>query len=101
MSIVLYVVGSIIIFIHFIMSIKTGSFYGFVAVNATGFATALIFFALGKILSNQEDMSADIRIATNNKEPINPYQGELKKCKYCNKMHDPILSSCPYCGFRE
>ncbi len=98
MSIVLYVVGSIIIFIHFIMSIKTGSFYGFVAVNATGFATALIFFALGKILKNQEDISLDIHIASNNHTPINSYQGDVKRCNHCNKMYDPSFSFCPHCG---
>ncbi len=101
MSIILYVVGSIIIFIHFIISVQTGSFYGFITVNATGFARALIFFALGKILSNQEDISADISIECNNSNSINLYQGELKKCNYCNKKHDPALSACPYCGFRE
>ncbi|QUI22514.1 hypothetical protein HZI73_09465 [Vallitalea pronyensis] len=100
MAILLYGVGGIIIVAHFIMGIQTGSLTAFLAVNATGFAKALIFFALGKILINQEDIRADLRIVENNQRPVNVSHA-LNTCNHCHKKYDSALVSCPYCGYRE
>ena len=50
----LYSVGVIVLIISIIAGIYSGAFMGFLISVAGGIASAIIFFALAKILENQE-----------------------------------------------
>lgn len=98
MIFLLYIAGGITLLIHFVMGVQAG-FQGFFIVMGSGIGKALIFFALGRILSKQGELESDIIRLDKTAHKV--HVGQKKACPYCKKIHDEELSSCPYCGYRE
>ena len=94
----LYIIGVIILIISGIAGLYSGSFIGFLISIAGGFATTIIFFALAKILDNQETI---LYALANQKEKQRKHLIQEKKiCSKCNKEYDFDYGSCPHCGYR-
>ena len=95
----LYSVGVIVLIISIIAGIYSGAFMGFLISVAGGIASAIIFFALAKILENQE---AILHKLIHQEETQSKHQKQEKKiCPRCNRVHDIDFSSCPHCGYRD
>jgi large conductance mechanosensitive channel len=98
MSSTLDFIGAIIIIITIIVGIMSGSFLIFLFVVAIGIVTAIIFFALAKVLENQENI---LYILDKQEKAIKKSNGEEKVvCPKCNYAHDDDYTSCPHCGYR-
>lgn len=95
----LYAAGAIIFIISIIAGFKSGSFLGFILSVAGGILSAIIPFALAKILENQETMLSKMQHI---EEMIRNFRSQQKKiCTKCNYKYGADYSSCPRCGNRE
>lgn len=93
----LFVIGIIIIFGSIIAGVLAGSFGGFITIVSGGLISAIIFFALSRIINNQY-------IIINNIETLKENDRKSRKikkrtCINCNKEFDLDMHSCPYCGY--
>ena len=94
----LYSIGAIVLIISIIIGIYSGAFMRFLVSVAGGIASAIIFFALAKILENQETILYKL---LHQEEIQRKYQMQEKKiCPRRNKEYDIDFSSCPHCGYR-
>lgn len=96
---ILYIIGGIIIIISIIGGFMSGSFLGFLLAVASGGITAIIFFALAKIIENQENIIYKL-----DKQEENIRKSLVQEkvvCPKCNYEHASDYSSCPHCGYRE
>ncbi|MCT4542996.1 MAG: hypothetical protein N4A63_05605 [Vallitalea sp.] len=99
MDLVLLIVGIFVIIVSIITGYSLGEFHLFLYRVSSGTIVAMIFFALSKIISNQEEIKYYLRIENNSNTKVIPT--EMKKCSKCNKEYDKYQTSCPYCGNRE
>lgn len=98
MSSLLYIVGIIVTIFSLGAGLFSGSFLGFIVYAAGGFTSAIIFFALGKLLDNQQTI---LSVLLHQEEYQRKHlMQEKKTCSRCNKEYDIDFSSCPHCGFR-
>jgi uncharacterized membrane protein YdjX (TVP38/TMEM64 family) len=98
MSLVLYAIGAAVFIISIIVGLMQGSFWGAIMSLGGGISSAVIFFALGKILDNQENIL--LKLAA--QEEINKKHFKLPQveCPKCSYKHDDDYTSCPHCGYR-
>lgn len=90
----LFVIGIIIIFIAVIFGFLSGSFMGFLAAAGSGIVSAAIFFALARILENQELILIHIQWLDKPSKVQNT-------CPRCDRKYDGEMHSCPHCGYKE
>ena len=99
MILALYGIGAIVFIISIIVGFLSGSFFQFLIVTLGGISSAIIFFALAKILDNQESILFKLE-----------HQDEIFRksfiqpkivCPKCNYKYDNDYTSCPHCGYRE
>ncbi len=94
----LYIIGIIILILSIIGAFSAGGFLNFLLVMFGGLTSAVIMFAIAKILENQEEIKYRVDLyAQNNVKRNFP----KKKCGRCEKEYDNDLRSCPFCGNRE
>lgn len=93
----LYVIGAIVLIIAVVAGFSSGSFWGFLAVIAGGLSSAIILFALAKILENQYEILNKLY----HQGSIANRTFEKKVCLKCNYKYDIDYSSCPHCGHKE
>jgi uncharacterized paraquat-inducible protein A len=94
----LYIAGAVILIISIIAGFSSGSMMGFLVAIAGGVSSALIFFALAKILDNQES----ILFRLYQREGEGKYRVlEKTACPKCSYEYDSERNSCPHCGHRE
>lgn len=98
MSIVLYVAGIIVAITAIITGIRSEELLLFLL---SGFLTSIIFFALGKIIDNQEEIKYYIQLDKDSTKKSYLPDSHKKVCSNCNKEYDVHQKSCPYCGNRE
>lgn len=99
MVILLYIIGVIVFIASLVTGFGTGTALGVILGIAGGISSAIVFFALAKIIENQQNMFYMI-------ETLNSFQRESqskekKTCPKCNRIYDISFSSCPHCGYRE
>jgi Uncharacterized conserved protein len=99
MVVALYVIGAIAFIISVVAGFSSGSFIGFIIAVAGGISSAIILFALAKILENQENILYKLV----NQEEVNrkSCMKEKKACLKCGFKYDNDYSSCPHCGYRD
>lgn len=100
MILALYVIGAAAFVISVAAGFLSGSFVGFFIAIAGGTLSAIILFALAKILENQENILYKLAY----QEEVNTkafIQQEKKICSKCNYKYDNDYSSCPHCGHRD
>ncbi|MDP4091235.1 MAG: hypothetical protein Q8930_18465 [Bacillota bacterium] len=96
---VLYVIGAIVILISVVAGFLAGSFLQFLISAAGGIFSAVIFFALAKILDNQESILYKLE---HQEETLRKYLPRPKiVCPKCSYKYDDDYTSCPHCGHRE
>ncbi|MDK2903415.1 MAG: hypothetical protein PWQ93_1334 [Clostridiales bacterium] len=96
MNTALYLIGAIVFIINLIIGFTAGSFGGFVTSVANGILSAIILFALAKILDNQDTIIYMLA-----SEKRKKYPNEKKTCPKCGYEYDSDFSSCPHCGYRD
>jgi hypothetical protein len=98
LSFILYGVGAMVIVISLIVGCLQETFLGFVLSVVSGLSSSAVFFALGKILDNQES----ILLRLGHFEGYGKRNKNLPKttCPKCSREHDEDYTSCPYCGHR-
>ena len=92
----LYSIGAIVLIISIIAGIYSGAFMGFLISVAGGIASAIIFFALAKILENQE---AILHKLIHQEEIQRKHHKQEKKCEGNGNMI--LILACPHCGYRD
>jgi len=99
MILALYIIGAIVFVISIIAGFSSGSFIGFSVAMAGGIASAAIFFALARIIENQENIIYKL----NYKDEIERKSStqEKKTCSKCSYKYDYDYSYCPHCSHRE
>ena len=93
MATILFAIGVIVLVGSLIIGIMAGV-PAFLLVFAGGIPCAMIFFALARILENQEKIKQMFDSQETQKKKLLPQ----KSCKKCNNKHDSDATSCPYCG---
>lgn len=94
----LYIIGVIILILSIIGAFSAGGFLNFLIVLFGGITSAVIMFAIAKILENQEEIKHRVDIYMSNNAKLTHAK---KKCGRCEKEYDTDLRSCPFCGNRE
>jgi uncharacterized paraquat-inducible protein A len=98
MKLALYVIGAIV----FIISIIAGFLSGLLGVLigiAGGISAAIIFFALAKIIENQETIL--YKLVCQEEAYRKSCNKEKKVCPKCNYEYENDYTSCPRCGYRD
>lgn len=91
---VLFFIGIATIIGGVIIGFLSGSVIGFLIALCSAISSAIILFALARILENQETIMSEIRKGRENiKKPV-----ENIVCQKCNKSYEKDYSSCPHCG---
>lgn len=95
----LYIMGAVAMIISVIAGLFFGSFPGLLISIAGGISSAIVFFALAKILENQENILHKL----NGQEEINKkfFVQEKRTCSKCDYQYSKDYSSCPNCGHRD
>ncbi len=96
MGTILFFVGIITIIAGVVGGFIAGTAGGVVLGLVTGIVASLIYFALAKILENQDAILYELR----NTRQQNNIQKTKKTCEKCGKEHDVDVKSCPHCGYR-
>ena len=95
----LYAIGAIAFIISLVAGFSSGSPIGFFISLAGGASSAVILFALARILENQENILHKLQ-----------YQEEIQRrsrrqdnkvCPKCDYKYESDSTSCPHCGFRD
>ncbi|WP_407269803.1 hypothetical protein [Radiobacillus sp. PE A8.2] len=90
--------GIIVLISSVIVGVFSGSFFGFILAVIGGVFSSVIFFALAKIIDNQETMLLKIyKLEDFNRKQV---KKEDTVCSKCNYTYDQELNSCPKCGWR-
>ncbi len=97
MEIVLYVIGIIILIAGIVVGYSAEAFI-ITVISST--ITAFVFFALGRIIGNQEIIMNQQQELLNN-AILSRRSVEEKTCSECGKLYDVSAKSCPYCGARD
>ncbi len=98
MPLVLYVIGAIALIIAIIVGFIQGTFWGFIVSVSGGISLLLIFFALAKILDNQDRIL--FKIASQYEIYKKYFKQPKVICPNCHNEHESDYSSCPHCGYR-
>ncbi|WP_100404891.1 hypothetical protein [Bacillus solitudinis] len=99
MSIALFLIGILTIFLAIIFAFFTHTGGEFFLVIIGGVSTSFIFFALAKIIDNQETTIHHIQQQLIQSK--NLHTAEKISCENCKRDYDHDFTSCPHCGFRE
>lgn len=99
MEFVLIVIGIAILVFSLIAGLLLNSLLAFMVSLVIGFALAMIFFALSKILENQKNIMGMLEYQYS--QDIKARNTEKKICTKCNTTYDPDYTSCPHCGNRD
>lgn len=99
MEFVITIIGIAILVFSLIAGLLFESLLGFMAFLIIGFALAMIFFALSKILENQKNIISMLDYQYS--QDLKTRNTEKKTCTKCNKEYDPDYTSCPHCGYRD
>lgn len=97
---VLYVIGVIFLIISIIVGILSGHILGFLIALGSGISSAIIFFALAKILENQELIVFKLEYNEKCMQNLLPAQ-PMVECQKCNYKYENEYASCPHCGYRR
>ena len=97
MTSVLYIIGVIALIACFILGVISGGILVGIIIVIGGIPVAIIFFALAKILDNQEKIMLMLNSESTQKKKLIPQ----KQCEKCEKMHDGDATSCPHCGHKS
>jgi len=93
------IIGLGVIVFSLMGGIMTGSLLGFIAVALGGFATSMIFFALSRIIENQNIIINKLDYQYS--QELKARNIDKKLCTKCNKTYDVDYTSCPHCGNRD
>ena len=93
----LYIIGVIAFAIPVIAGFLSGSFWGFIAAVAGGISSAIVLFALARILENQYEILNKLQY----QETVAKQSLGKKECIKCNYKYDADYSSCPHCGYKD
>lgn len=92
---ILFVIGILTVIGGFILGILSSSFFGFIVALAGGIISSVIFFALSKILENQDKILSQLQSQSIKISKLS----EKKICGKCNNKYDEDMTSCPHCAF--
>ena len=96
MTTILVIIGIFTLVASFIIGLMSGSGFGFILALVGGITSSMIFFALYKILENQEQiMNQLFHQSTQTRKQV-----AKKTCPKCENKHDGDMTSCPNCGFK-
>lgn len=95
----LMITGALVMIISLIAGFASGSFVGFLAYFGGGIVASIMFFALSKILDNQESIL--YRLEYIEETAKGSRAREKKVCPNCSRQYDGDRNSCPHCGHRE
>ena len=99
MILLLSVIAAIIFIVSLMAGFLSGSLLGILIAVTSGTTSAVIIFALAKILDNQERiLSKLVRQEVFSRKTF-PLQKVI--CPKCNYKYDNDYTSCPHCGYRE
>src|SRR5690554_4909241 len=99
MLLVLYIIGIIALIAAIIAGFSSGSFVGFIICMLSGISSAILFFALARIIELQESILYKVQLQ---EEATKKSKFREKiTCTKCNYEYDDDFSSCPHCGYRE
>jgi len=93
----LYIIGIIVFVISVVAGLFSGSFTSFIVALGGGITSAVTFFALAKILENQENILYKLNSDLATRSDLLA----KKICQKCNYKYEGDYSSCPHCGYRE
>jgi hypothetical protein len=104
----LKVIGVGVIVLGVFAGIISHSLLAFIIYLVGSISSAVIYFALGEILDNQEAIMSRIgQLEDNTNRGIflgntgHTRNERMKKCQSCGKEIEMDRASCPYCGGRE
>lgn len=95
----LYIIGVIVFVLSIITGFLSRSFTGVVAGLVGGVTSSVIFFALAKIIENQESILYKMDYKEEIERKLRAQ--EKKTCPKCDYKYDGDYSSCPHCGYKE
>lgn len=72
---------------------------GFMISIAGGISSAIIFFALARIIELQENILN--KLVYQEGAVRKSQRDEKRVCPSCNNKYDDECNSCPYCGHRD
>lgn len=98
MIIVLYTIGIIFLIVSVIYGFAIGGVPG-VTIAISGIISSILYFALAKILGNQEEIFR--RLNRIEEAPRRLMRQNNKKCENCGSSYDNDMHSCPHCGHKE
>ena len=97
MELLLSVAGVVIILFSIVIGIMSRELIVFITSVVSGVFSSLLFFGLGKVISNQERI---IQLHNSNLGKLNYISKNEITCSNCGKTYGEDRSSCPYCGNR-
>ncbi len=94
MILILIIIGIATIIIGTVLGFLSGSAVGFIVALGSSIVSAVIFFALAKVLENQDTIMS--MMYELKKELKNPSKEVI--CAKCAKTYTSEYSYCPHCG---
>ncbi len=98
MILALYIIGAVVFIISVVAGFSSGSLTGFIIYVGGGISSAIILFALARILENQENILYKLKYQ---EEVQRRPQRQEKVCSKCDYKYDGECNSCPHCGYRD
>lgn len=96
----LYIIGVIAIIISAVAGFLSGTVLGFLISVGGGISSAVVLFALVRILENQEDIF--YMLQQNQEIVARKFKSQgMKVCSKCNYKYESDSTSCPHCGYRD
>lgn len=98
MTLILYIIGAVVFIVSVIAGFSFDSFSGILISLVCGLSSAMIFFALARIIENQENILYKLTYQENE---IRKSLIVKKICQKCDYTYDSDYSSCPHCGNKD
>lgn len=81
-------------------AVESDSLLVFTICLISGIIQAIVYYAMARVLENQEEMQWRLRnmellLQSQNKETT-----EKRKCPCCGRSYEIDRDSCPYCGYK-